>query len=68
MNTSTSFIKGIQKHTYICTVKPEYIKGVKLHKIYKLSGHIIRTEFFFQQEQRDHVILCSYNSVSLITL
>lgn len=68
MNTSTNFIKEIQKHTYICTVKPEYFKGVKFHKIYKLSGHIIRAEFFFQQEQRDHVILCSYNSVSLITL
>lgn len=28
MNTSTNCIKEIQKHNYICTVKPEYFKGV----------------------------------------
>lgn len=47
MNTSTNCIKEIQKHNYICNVKPEYFKGVKFHKIYKLSEQIIHTEIFF---------------------
>lgn len=68
MNTSTNCIKEIQKHNYICTVKPEYFKGVKFHKIYKLSEQIIHTEFFSQQKQRNHAIICSYNYISLITL
>lgn len=69
MNTSTNCIKEIQKHNYICTVKPEYFKGVKFHKIYKLGEQIIHTEISFSQpKQGNHAIIFSYNSVSLITL
>lgn len=52
MNTSTNFIKGIQKHTYICTVKPEYFKGVKFHKIYALIVDIsFALNFFFSMSK-----------------
>lgn len=53
MNTSTNCIKEIQKHNYICTLKPEYFKGVKSHKIYKLSEQIIHTEIFFLSRSKE---------------
>lgn len=80
MNTSTNFIKGIQKHTYICTVKPEYFKGVKFHKIYKLFFFSAGAKrpcdtLFIQFSIYDHIVInfakivvkCPYETISLVT-